>query len=116
MLAIAAAAKPVFSATWERDASGRKNRSVEQRRFIRRDIPVVLHAGAGAHRSQTRLDLDELKAGAAACRALFDNLIRPQQKRLRDRQANALAVFMLMTSSNFVGCSTGRSPGLAPCP
>src|SRR3989442_14948562 len=24
------------------------------------------------------------------------------------------AVFMLMTSSNFVGCSTGRSAGLAP--
>src|SRR2546427_11400640 len=26
----------------------------------------------------------------------------------------ALAVFRLMTSSNFVGCSTGRSAGLAP--
>ena len=25
-----------------------------------------------------------------------------------------LAVFMLMTSSNFVGCSKGRSAGLAP--
>jgi len=27
---------------------------------------------------------------------------------------SALAVFMLITSSNFVGCSTGRSPGFAP--
>ena len=27
---------------------------------------------------------------------------------------SALAVLRLMTSSNFVGCSTGRSPGLAP--
>jgi hypothetical protein len=27
---------------------------------------------------------------------------------------NIFAVFMLMTSSNFVGCSTGRSAGLAP--
>src|SRR5262249_14222392 len=27
---------------------------------------------------------------------------------------SALAVFMLMISSNFVGCSTGRSEGLAP--
>src|SRR3989449_11441912 len=27
---------------------------------------------------------------------------------------SALAVFMLMTSSIFVGCSTGRSAGLAP--
>src|SRR5207248_6272804 len=26
----------------------------------------------------------------------------------------ALAVLRLITSSNFVGCSTGRSPGLAP--
>ena len=26
----------------------------------------------------------------------------------------ALAVFRLMESSNFVGCSTGRSPGFAP--
>ena len=27
---------------------------------------------------------------------------------------SAFAVFRLMTSSNFVGCSTGRSAGLAP--
>ena len=27
---------------------------------------------------------------------------------------SAFAVFMLMTNSNLVGCSTGRSPGLAP--
>jgi len=26
----------------------------------------------------------------------------------------ALAVFMLITNSNFVGCSTGKSAGLAP--
>jgi hypothetical protein len=27
---------------------------------------------------------------------------------------NAVAVLRLMTSSNFVGCSTGRSAGFAP--
>ena len=27
---------------------------------------------------------------------------------------SAFAVFMLITSSNFVGCSTGRSAGFAP--
>ena len=27
---------------------------------------------------------------------------------------SAFAVFMLMTSSNLVGCSTGRSEGLVP--
>ena len=29
-------------------------------------------------------------------------------------RSSACAVFKLMTSSNFMGCSTGRSPGLAP--
>jgi hypothetical protein len=28
---------------------------------------------------------------------------------------SALAVFLLITRSNFVGCSTGSSAGLAPC-
>ena len=28
---------------------------------------------------------------------------------------SAFAVFELMTSSNLVGCSIGRSPGFAPC-
>jgi hypothetical protein len=34
----------------------------------------------------------------------LNHFIRPQQHRLRDREAEALAVFMLMTSSNRVGC------------
>jgi transposase InsO family protein len=40
--------------------------------------------------------------------ALLNHLIRPQQQCLRDRQARTLAVLRLITSSNFVGCSTGR--------
>ena len=36
-------------------------------------------------------------------------LIRPRQHRRRHRQAQAFAVLRLITSSNFVGCSTGRS-------
>jgi len=40
-------------------------------------------------------------------RALFDYLVCLQKERLRDRQAQ------LMTNSNFVGRSTGRSAGLA---
>ena len=31
-----------------------------------------------------------------------------------DVRPRALAVLRLMTSSNFVGCSIGRSPGFAP--
>jgi hypothetical protein len=46
--------------------------------------------------------------------ALFDHLIDPQQQRRRMVRPSALAVFRLMTSSNFVGCSMGRSAGLAP--
>jgi hypothetical protein len=46
--------------------------------------------------------------------ALFDDLVRPRQHRLRDRQAEGAAVFRLITSSNLVGCSTGRSAGFAP--
>jgi hypothetical protein len=91
--------------------------------------------------------------------ALLNDLVRPQQNRLRDREAErlgglevksevqqhrpldrkvrglcpledlvnvarctaeqiddiwAFAVFKLMTSSNFVGCSPGRSPGFVP--
>ena len=33
---------------------------------------------------------------------------------LRIVRPSALAVFKLITNSNFVGCSTDRSPGLAP--
>ena len=55
---------------------------------------------------------DEHKAGAptvywitSSARPSSDGgIVRPR----------ALAVFMLITSSNFVGCSTGRSAGLAP--
>ena len=43
-----------------------------------------------------------------------DDFVGPQQERLRDRQARAFAVFLLMTSSNVVGSSTGRSAGSAP--
>ncbi len=40
----------------------------------------------------------------SAWRRIVCGIVRP----------SALAVLRLMTSSNFVGCSTGRSPGFAP--
>jgi len=46
--------------------------------------------------------------------ALLDDLGRLEEQRLRDVRPMALAVLRLMTKSNFVGCWTGRSAGLAP--
>ena len=37
-----------------------------------------------------------------------------RSKEVGTARPSALAVFMLMTSSNLVGCSTGRSEGLVP--
>jgi len=43
----------------------------------------------------------------------IDHLIRPRQQRGRDREASALAVLRLMTSSNFVGVLDREIGGLA---
>src|SRR5204862_8249555 len=47
--------------------------------------------------------------------ASVDDPIRPQQQRAWDRQPRAFAVLRLITNSKLVGCSMGRSAGLAPC-
>ena len=44
----------------------------------------------------------------------FDHLVRPEDQRLRDRETQVLAVLRLTASSNVLGSSIGRSPGLAP--
>ena len=51
--------------------------------------------------SDTRMDH---RITSSACRRIDSGMVNPR----------ALAVFRLITSSNFVGCSIGRSPGLAP--
>src|SRR4030095_8160671 len=45
---------------------------------------------------------------------LLDDLVCPQERRRRDRQARRLGGLEVDHQSNFVGSSTGRSPGLAP--
>jgi hypothetical protein len=45
---------------------------------------------------------------------LLDDLVRLQQQGSRDGEAERLRGLELMPISNFVGCSTGRSVGLAP--
>ena len=46
-------------------------------------------------------------------RRLFDHLVGAAEQRDWEGEAKRLGVLMLMTSSNVVGCSTGRSPALA---
>jgi hypothetical protein len=45
--------------------------------------------------------------------SLFDQLVRELLKCRRQRQPSALAVLRLIMNSNFMGCSTGMSGGLA---
>src|ERR1700730_11972958 len=47
-------------------------------------------------------------------KSLLDHLVGAQQEYLRMVKPMALAALRLITSSNFVGCSIGRSAGLAP--
>jgi hypothetical protein len=46
--------------------------------------------------------------------SLFDHLVGAGEERRRNFNVERAAVFRLTTSSNLVGCSTGRSAGLAP--
>ena len=45
---------------------------------------------------------------------LLDHLIRPRQHIRRDRQADLLRGFQVDHELDLVGCSTGKSAGLAP--
>jgi len=46
--------------------------------------------------------------------SLFDHFVGGYLQALRHREAERLAVLRLITSSNFVGCWTGRSAGVVP--
>src|SRR5262245_28596433 len=46
--------------------------------------------------------------------SLFDHLVGAIKHGERTSRPSALAVFTLITSSNLVGCSTGRSAGFTP--
>jgi hypothetical protein len=52
-------------------------------------------------------------SSAAHCE-LFDHLLGTGQERQWEVRPSDLAVFRLISSSNLVGCSSGRSPGFAP--
>src|SRR6266702_8729581 len=69
---------------------------------LKSDIaPSPRSANSGLmHRSKQHLHSSTSSARAS----IVGGMVRPR----------ALAVLRLMTSSNFVGCSTGRSAGLAP--
>src|SRR6185436_9394645 len=59
-------------------------------------------------------DFGEVRSQARDVPPSLDDLIRPRQQRRGNLQAEGLAVLRLRTSLNGVGCSMGRSPGLAP--
>ena len=44
----------------------------------------------------------------------FDHLVDGGEKGMRNGETETLAVFRLITSSNLVGCSTGKSAGFSP--
>jgi|GEM_PF-2049005 len=50
----------------------------------------------------------------ASCSLLLNDLIRSRQLIRRNRQANLLRRLEIHYWSNFFGCSTGKSAGLAP--
>jgi len=60
---------------------------------------------ASAHRSSAKAAISDGYSITSSARArIAGGMLSP----------SAFAVFMLMTSSKLVGCSTGRSAGLAP--
>src|SRR5215467_896073 len=62
-----------------------------------------------------RLAVDKYRRGNRATWRSLDDVVRPQQKRLRERQARALAVLRFDdTLEVHRGCSIGRSLGFAP--
>src|SRR5262249_52999487 len=71
----------------------------------RREWPQDGTAEDSDEGSSLHLSLPRCYSITSSARASTDGgMVRPR----------ALAVLRLMTSSNFVGCSTGRSAGLAP--
>ena len=70
-----------------------------------------------SRRAPSRLRKDEVPAKTPLTPPPFswiDHLIRPQQHRLRDRQAESLGGLEVDHQLELGGCSTGRSAGLAP--
>src|SRR5437899_10820330 len=53
-------------------------------------------------------------SGPGTRAASFDELVGAGEDRLRHVRPSVLVVLRLTTSSNLVGCCTGRSAGLAP--
>jgi hypothetical protein len=54
------------------------------------------------------------RAGTTGACSSFNHLVGAQQERLRNGQAECLGGREIDDEIEFGGCSTGRSPGLAP--
>jgi len=76
--------------------------------------------GAKGHRARsyeawsTQRSRQQHANGRVGRAPLLDHLVRPLQQGVRNRKPERLAVLRLITNSNLVACSTGRSDGFAP--
>ena len=94
-----------------------RKRSSDRRRSSWGILSMPL--GRLRHHATRPEQLEQLEFYFSACLTAaqsvsLNDLIRPQQQRVRIVSPSAFAVLRLITSSNFVGCSTGRSAGFAP--
>jgi len=115
---------PISRGSRCRRASPTSPRRADERLSISRhsrglvfSAPHPTNGGRGAGRSRANLAM--ISAGRADGRdevAPFHSITSSARSRKVSEifSPNALAVFILTISSNCVGCSTGRSAGLAP--
>ena len=66
------------------------------------------------HGAPSEADSSHARDGRVGRAPLLDHLVRPLQQGVRNRKPERLAVLRLITNSNLVACSTGRSDGFAP--
>jgi hypothetical protein len=72
--------------------------------FPRKQTSAAEAAKSASGHNRTHAPQQNYSITSTACASSVGGTVRP----------SALAVFMLITNSNLVGCSTGRSEGLVP--
>src|SRR5262245_11693463 len=82
-------------------------------RVVNRATSALLKAGQRAFDCRIKKDVD-IFGPKADIGDLFDDFVNAKKESVWNFKAKCLAVVRLMTSSNAVGCSTGRSIGLVP--
>ena len=76
--------------------------------------PAARARGEVRHCRQPKTCTEAAMSSRSKTASLFDHLVGAGEQRRRHGEAEHLGSLWLMTSSNFVDCTTGRSAGLAP--